>query len=260
VLYRMEKLIGLSIRGSDGELGKVRDVYFDDHRWTARYLVVDTGGWLEARRVLISPMSIETIDWDTRSVPVKLTRQQVKGSPAIDTDKAVSRQHELDLLGYYGYPRYWGGPLMWGTTSYPYPMSPTLLIPAATGSPAEHASAPDDPQLRSARAVRSYHLRTTNASIGHVEDFLIDDESWAMRYIVVDTREWWPENHVLISPQWITAIDQSDKLVTVDVTRDTLQRAPEYDPAIGHLGTHEASLYRQALRIADRPPHHTGYG
>src|ERR1700730_4195433 len=130
-LYRMEKLIGLSIHASDGELGKVQDVYFDDYRWTARYLVVDAGTWLEERRVLISPISVENIDWDRRSIPVRLTRQQVSASPHIDTDKPISRQHEMDLLDYYGYPNYWGGPFMWGTTSYPYPMSPTMAIPLA---------------------------------------------------------------------------------------------------------------------------------
>jgi uncharacterized protein YrrD len=248
VLYRMEKLIGLSIRASDGELGKVQDVYFDDHRWTARYLVVDAGGWLEERRVLISPISVANIDWDRRSVPVTLTRQQVKASPHIDTDKPISRQHEMDILGYYGYPNYWGGPFVWGTTSYPYPMSATMVIPPANRTPSEHTVARVDPYLRSAREVRSHHLQTTNASIGDVDDFLIDDESWAMRYIVVDTRDWCPGKHVVISPQWITGVDWAQRLMTVDVTRDTVQRAPEYDPAIDYSRAYEASLHRHYQR------------
>src|ERR1700730_15294466 len=139
----MEKLIGLSIRASDGELGKVTDVFFDDHRWTARYLLVDTGGWLEQRRVLISPICVENIDWDRNSIPVRLTQQQVKGSPHIDTDKPVSRQQEADLLGYYGYPSYWGGLFMWGTTSYPYPMSPKRVV-SASGIPVGHTGAPGE--------------------------------------------------------------------------------------------------------------------
>jgi len=245
----MEKLIGLSVRASDGELGKVTDVYFDDHRWTARYLLVDTGSWLEERRVLISPISVENIDWDNGSVPVRLTRQQVKACPHIDTDNPVSRQQELDFLSYYGYPSYWGGLLMWGTTSYPYPMSPTMVMPV-NGILGEHMGAPVDSHLRSAREVRSYHLQTTNASIGHVDDFLIDDESWAMRYIVVDTREWCPDKHVVISPQWITLVDWAERLVTVDVTRDTVQRAPEYDSAIDYSRLHEASLHRHYQRPA----------
>ena len=247
MLYRMEKLIGLSIRASDGELGTVRDVYFDHHRWTARYLVVDTGGWLEERRVLISPICVENIDWDKRSAPVRLTRQQVKGCPHIDTDKPVSRQQELDLLGYYGCPNYWDGPFMWGTTSYPYPIGLKMVV-QANGIPVEHAGASADSHLRGAREVRSYHLQTTNASIGHVDDFLVDYESWAVRYIVVDTRDWRNGKHVVISPQWITWTDWAQRLMTVDVTRDTVRRAPEYDPGIDYSRAYEASLHRHYQR------------
>jgi len=243
----MEKLIGLAIRGSDGELGTVQDVYFDHHRWAARYLVVDTGSWLEERRILISPICVENIEWDTKSVPVRLTRQQLEGGPHIDTDEPVSRQQELAYLGYYGYPSYWDGPFMWGATSYPYPTGPELII-AANGTPA-HTDDSLDSHLRSAREVRSYHLRTTRASMGYVDDFLIDDESWAIRYIVVDTREWCPDKHVVISPQWITRVDWAEKLVIVDVTRDTVQRSPEYDPAIDYSRLREASLYQHYQRL-----------
>jgi uncharacterized protein YrrD len=249
VLYRMERLIGLSIRASDGVLGKLRDVYFDQHRWTARYFVVDTGSWLEERRVLISPICVDNIDWDKRSVMVRLTRQQVKGSPPIDTDQPISRQQESDLLGYYGYPSYWGGPLMWGTTAYPYPLGMRMVVPAV-GIPVEPTDASIDSHLRSTREVRSYHLQTTNTSIGYVDDFLIDDESWAMRYIVVDTREWCPNKHVVISPQWIARVNWAERLITVDITRDTIQRAPEYDPAIDYSRLHEASLHLHYERPA----------
>ena len=126
MLSRMEKLIGMSIRASDGEIGKVRDVYFDDHRWGGRYLVVDTGGWLEGRKVLISAVSVMSVDWEKSVVQIGLTRQRVEASPQIDTDKPVSRQHEADFLGYYGYPSYWGGPFMWGTTSILIPLTRQL--------------------------------------------------------------------------------------------------------------------------------------
>ncbi|MGA7823334.1 MAG: PRC-barrel domain-containing protein [Steroidobacteraceae bacterium] len=164
----MEKLIGMSIRASDGEIGKVKDVYFDDHRWGARYLVVDTGGRLAGPKVLISAISVASIDWEKSVVQIGLTRQQVEASPPIDTDKPVSRQHEVDFLGYYGYPSYWGGPFMWGTTSYPYPMSPTAALPPVNEALGERARAPGDPHLRSAMEVIGYHLQTTNALMGHV--------------------------------------------------------------------------------------------
>ena len=248
MLNRMEKLIGMSIRASDGELGKVKDAYFDDHRWAARYLVVDTGGWLEGRKVLISPMSIESVDWDKRTVQVRLTRQQVRVSPPIDTDKPVSRQHETDFLSYYGYPSYWGGPFMWGTTSYPYPASPTATLAPVHEVLGEHARTPADPHLRSAQELSGYRLQPTNGLMGHLEDFLVDTESWAIRYIIVDTRNWWPGKHVLISPQWITRVDWAERLVTLDVARDAVQSAPEYDPGADYSRAHEAGLHRHYQR------------
>jgi hypothetical protein len=247
VLYRVEKkLIGASIRASDGELGAVQDVYLDDHRWAARYLLVKTGDSPEGRKVLVSPISVESIDWDKRRVQVRPTQQQVKASPHFDSDKPVSRQQEVDLLRYYGYPSYWGGPLMWGATSYPYSISRAMNI--VNRISAKQAGVPADAHLRSVQEMTGYHIRTTNASMGHVEGFVMDDESWAIRYIVVDTSTWCPGKHVVISPQWITLVDWAQKLVTVDVTHDTVQRAPEYDPAIEYSRAHEASLHRDSER------------
>ena len=247
MLNRMGKLIGMSSRASDGELGKVKDVYFDDHRWAVRYLIVDTGGWLVDRKVLISPIAIERVDWNKRSVQVRLTRQQVRVSPPIDTDKPVSRQHEVDFLAYYGYPSYWGGPFMWGTTSYPQPGPTATLTPIHYALDAQ-ARAVTDPHLRSVHELSGYRLKASNGLMGHLEDLLVDSESWAIRYIVVDTRNWWPGKHVLISPQWITRVDWAERLVTLDVARDTVQSAPEYDPGSEYSRAHEASLHRHYQR------------
>ncbi len=243
MLYRMEKLIGMTIGASDGEIGKVKDVYFDDHHWTARYLVVDTGGWLENKSVLISPFSVEKIDWDLDVVHLRLSRQQIKDSPPIDTNKPVSRQHEVDFLGYYGYPGYWGGPLVWGPMSYP------VMLPAATERPLNaplpgHIPAPIDSHLRSANEVAGYHLQATDVSIGHVEDFMVDSENWAIRYLVVDTRNWWPGKHVIIPPQWIKRLEWAERIIYVEVGSETIQHAPEFDPAMEFSRVHETSLYR----------------
>jgi sporulation protein YlmC with PRC-barrel domain len=243
MLYRMEKLIGMTIGASDGEIGKIKDVYFDDHRWAARYLVVDTGGWLEQRKVLISPFSVNRIDWDLRVVHVNLSRERVKRSPGIDTDKPVSRQHEIEFFGYYGYPGYWGGPLLWG--AMPYPVLPAAVadLPVNEALPG-HSEAPIDSHLHSAAEVTGYHIHATDVSIGHVEDFTIDSESWAIRYMVIDTRNWWPGKHVVIPPQWIKRLDWPERLVYVAVDGDTVQNAPEYDPSLEFSREHETKLYR----------------
>jgi len=242
MLYGFEKLNGLPVEATDGEVGKVKDIYFDDHRWTTRYLVVDTGRWLGGRRVLISPIAVKSIDWEKSVAQVELTQQQVRASPNIDTDKPVSRQHERDFFNYYGYPYYWSGPGLWGTASYP--VSPIGYLPPVTNSPDEHGEAPTDPHLRSAKEVKGYRLRTTDDSLGHVEDFLLDSVSWAIRYLVVDTRNWLPGKHVVIPPQWIKDVNWSERVVNVDVTRDTMQGAPEYHSSTEFSRAHETNLYR----------------
>jgi len=242
MLYRMEKLIGMSIATSDGEIGKVKDIYFDDHRWAARYLVVETGGWLDDRQVLISPFAVKSIDFAHRIVQVNLTRQQVKGSPSFDTNKPVSRQHEIEFHSSYGYPYYWSGPLLWGESLYP--VTPTGVVPHINDAPPGGTEAPADRHLRSAREVTGYHLQASGDAVGHLEDFLVEDESWAIRYLIVDTHNWWPGKHVVIPPQWIKGLDWDDKLVNVDVTPDAVQHAPEYDPSLEFSRAHELSLYQ----------------
>ena len=244
MLHRMEKLVGLTIGAYDGEIGKIKDVYFDDRRWAARYLVVDAGSWLEDRRVLISPIAVGNIDWDKGIVHVKLSRQQVKDSPPIDTDKPVSRQHELEFLGYYGYPDYWGGSMLWGATPFPVmPISPMPVDDVVTAD-----GGPGDPHLRSAAEVSGYRLQATDEAMGHLQDFLFDEESWAIRSIVVDTRNWWPGKQVVIPPQWVKRLDWPEKIVSVDVARDTVRAAPEYDPALEFSREQEQRLYQHYQR------------
>jgi hypothetical protein len=246
MLYRLGKFLGSPISAADGEIGKIKDVYFDDQRWAVRYLVVDTGGWLAGRKVLISAISVGNIDWATSVVQVGLTRPQVEASPPIDTDKPVSRQHEADFFDYYGYPYYWGGPDLWGAGSYP--VNPIGVVPSSTNAPGKYGKAPIDPHLRSAHEVTGYRLHTSNAPIGHIEDFLLDDVSWEIRYLVVNTRNWLPGKRVVIPPQWIKQVDWSERAVDVDVTRETIQAAPEYHAATDFSRTHEVKLYRHYHR------------
>ncbi|MGQ0622678.1 MAG: PRC-barrel domain-containing protein [Panacagrimonas sp.] len=242
MLYRMEKLIGLSISTSDGELGKIRDIYFDDRRWAVRYLVVETGSWLEERKVLISPLAVLRIDWKEGIVHVRLTQQQVKGSPPLDAHKSVSRQHELEYFNYYGYPDYLTGPLLWGLTPYP-------VIPSGESTPYNQGlvacanEKKDDPHLRSISEVKGYQLHATDASMGHLEDLMIDNGSWAVRYLVVDTANWWFGKHVVMPVQWIQKLDWDAKSVFVDVTRETVRHAPEYDATIQFSREYETLLF-----------------
>jgi hypothetical protein len=248
VLRSAYGLKGFTLGATDGDVGSVEEVYFDDARWGIRYLVVDTGGWLSGRTVLISPISIRGTDWGERTIKVDLTRKQVEESPDIDTDKPVSRQHEIAYFGYYGYPWYWGGPYLWGVGAHPLdaasPLIPVDPAAAEVQARIDEERAAADHHLRSSAEVIGYSIHATDDDIGHVDDFLFDDASWAIRYMVVDTRNWWPGKKVLVSPQWIERIDWPSLEVFVKLTRATVKDSPEYDPSNPPTREYEAALHR----------------
>jgi hypothetical protein len=251
VLQSVNELKGQAIQARDGELGVVDQFLFDDERWAIRYLVVETGKLL-GRKVLISPISIDRKQ-KSDGLTLALTKEQIRNSPDIDTDKPVSRQHETQYFDYYGYPYYWGGRSMWGGTAYPVgDPSPTgsLGFPdriqgqagtAATARP--QPAEKEDPHLRSTKEVIGYYIEATDGNIGHVEDFLIDDDVWAIRYIVVDTVNWWPGKKVLVAPQWIKDVSWTESRVYVNLTRERIKNAPEYDPTALLDRAYEDKLY-----------------
>ena len=223
MLTNTTHLKNFAIRALDGELGTVDEFYFDDETWGIRYLTVNnTGGWLTGKTVLISPISIIRTDWQARQLDVSLTKKQVENSPDIDTHKPVSRQHEAIYLGYYGYNSYWGGPYIWGPSLAPG----NLAVPYSTQATADrlHQQSADS-HLRSSNAVTGYHIDASDGEIGHVNGFVMDDEAWAIRYIEVATRNWWPGKKVLVSPTWIERVSWADSRVYVALS-GMLSRVP----------------------------------
>ena len=243
MLRSTKDLKGFSIGATDGDIGHVEAFYFDDVSFTIRHLVVDTGGWLGGRKVFISPRSLRDIDWDDRRIHAALTKAQVEKSPDIDTDQPVSRQKEIEYYRYYGYPSYWSGPYLWG--GYPFPVA--TPEPAASfeherrweWGPGENG----DAHLRSSAVVIGYHIAATDGDLGHVEDFLVDDERWSIRYMVVDTSNWWFGKKVLVSSDWITGVDWNTSLLHVDLTREKIKNSPEYDPSGPVHRDYEARLH-----------------
>jgi uncharacterized protein YrrD len=258
MLRNLKDLQGYALRATDGDVGTVKDFYFDDDRWVVRYLIVETGGWLASRKVLVSPMSLGTPNHDEQVLPVSITREQVRNSPDIDTDRPVSRQHEMDYLGYYGYPAYWDSVGIWGAGSMPGMLTPEAglaapIAPSRAGVlEAERAIAAeqaarhrdDDPHLRSCKAVTGYHIKAQDGEIGHVQDWIVDEQSWAIRYLVVDTSNWWIGHKVLVAPQWIREVGWSDKVVAVNMTREAIRSAPAWDSSLPPDRAQEADIYR----------------
>jgi hypothetical protein len=262
MLRRFTDLRTYTIGATDGDIGAVDDLYFDDLTWTVRYLVADTGTWLSGRKVLLSPIALRGFESASARVETALTRRQVEESPSIDTQKPVSRQHETELLSYYGHSPYWAGPYRWGLYGHPDPMSglPPFTAPPSEGRVAEELAAREretrDEHLHSARAVTGLGIRANDGELGHVEDFLMDEQDWAIRYLIVDPRSWWPGPHVLVGIDWVRSVSWNDAVVEVDVSRDAIRNAPRYEPTGAFGREEEARLYAHYGRTGywDRDP------
>ncbi|MGH9163459.1 MAG: PRC-barrel domain-containing protein [Vicinamibacteraceae bacterium] len=221
-LHRTRDLRKCTVRASDGDVGGVEDLYFDDQHWTIRYLVVNTGGWLAGRRVLVSPALFRRVDWADQRVHIDLTRERVEKSPPVESAPPISRRYELEYFRYYGLPFYGYGPGAWGTAVAPIDLP--RAQPEAPKSPAfEDVEAS---HVQSTADVTGYHIAATDGDIGHIDDFLFDDHTWTIRYLLVDTSDWWGGKRVLVAPAWTREVSWQQHIVTVELTRDQVKSSP----------------------------------
>ena len=229
--HNIKSLTGFTMGATDGEIGQVKEFYFDDHTWTIRYLIVETGGWLNHRKVLISPEALLTPDWEHEIFPVNLTKEQIKNSPDIDTEQPISRQHEIEMYEYYPWTSYWGGGY-WGGGMGTSGMMTQVHEPLKEAVHNENNMAAKDssgnPNLRSTHKVKGYTIHASDGEIGDVEDFIIDDSTWKLDFMVVDTGHWFPGKKVLISPKLIKEIDWDTFTVVVNATEEEVKSSPEY--------------------------------
>lgn len=241
MLNKAKTLKGYKLDSRDGELGKVKEFYFDDQHWTTRYLVADTGNWLTGRQVLISPYALVAVLREKQLITVDLTKKQIEDSPSLNSDKPVSRQFEEAYYGYYGWPMYWSGPYMWGSYQH-------LVRDRNQWKVTTQGEKAWDPHLRSTHDVTGHHIQAADGEIGHVDDFVIDDETWAIRYLIIDTRNWWPGKKVLVSPQWIERVSWSESKVFVNLSRETIKQSPEYMEQSLLTRDYESGLHRHYNR------------
>jgi uncharacterized protein YrrD len=228
---RLNRLVNLNIiktyalEAVDGEIGRFEDIYFEDSYFMIRYLVVNTGGWLSGRKVLLSPFTVGEFDEQNRILFIELTQEQIEHSPPMESNLPVSREYEINYFKYYGWPPYW--------ESAPWPTTPSIPAYPANDSSQDNKVRnfrPEENHLRSSNEIQGYGIITKNGDIGHVKSFIIDTQYWTVRYLEVDTRKWLRGGkYVLISPAWITQISWPDNRLTVDLSREALQNAPEYD-------------------------------
>jgi uncharacterized protein YrrD len=235
MLRNAKTLLGHELRARDGRIGHVGDFYFDDRRWVVRYFVVETGGWLDGRTVLISPVAVHAPEWEKRSLPVDLTKEQVRNSPGIETHM-VTPEDEVRLAGYYSWPPYWIAPGFleggFGLPFIPLPAAQPASRPVASDGPSETDGQRErnGHRLRSVHQVTGHAIEAVDGAIGHVEDVVLDDETWRIRFVLVDTRNWWAGKKVLVGPERIRGVNWDEARVLVDLTRAEIQLSPEFDP------------------------------
>lgn len=221
MLNQAKKLESFSLLSLDGEIGIIKYFYFDDKHWAIRYVVVDTGNWIISKNVLLSPYSLSSVDSENKIIFIDSTKHQIESSPSTNSEDPISEEFEVDYYGFYGFPMYWGGPYMWGPSPY-IVRDRNLWKKFSNGEKAWN------PNLRSTREVSGYEIHAADGEIGHVVDFIIDDETWAIRYLVIDTQNWWPGKKVLLSPLWIERVSWSESQVFVKMSRSTIKESPEF--------------------------------
>jgi len=227
MITSLKKMIDLKIKAKDGEIGKATDFYFDDVGWNIRYLVAETGGLLTGREVLISHFSMRRPSFKLKTLPVDLPVEKIKNSPAVESKLPVSRKKEQELAAYYAWPLYW-----MNMTAIP-PQESILLRNMWSEEMIEKKNKEQsmlEAHLRSFAEVKGYNIEAIDDNIGQVDDFLVDDITWKIRYMVIDTRKWFPGGkNVLISPAWIENVDWNMKTVKVDQKKKVIKNSPVYN-------------------------------
>lgn len=257
MLYGVKQLHGYKLRETNGDIGDVREVYFDDQAWCVRYFIVETGTWLFGRKVLISPVAVTGIDSANAVISVNLTREQVKNSPDISTDAPISRLIEARLSEHYGWPGYWGA--NYGLSNgMSYPFGVTYITRISDRAPTESKVEREvremedqhiqESHLRGSHEVTGYHAVAKDGDIGHVEDFVIDDVNWSIRYLVVDAGGWLSDRKVLLATEWIESISWGDSRVYVHLQKAIIANSPPYDPSQPITREYETRLFASYQR------------
>lgn len=238
MLRSLNELLGYVLVARDGEIGRCKDFLFDEEKWIARYMVADTGKWLPKRKVLLSPVSLGRADWVSKRFMVELKKEEIEKSPPLDADAPVSRLYEKKFFNHYRWPYYWAGDRLWGFGHYP-----TDLARVSDEIREEPDIHPEESHLRSLKEITGYVIRAKDGEIGHVDDFIADDELWILRYLVVDTGGWLSGRKVLVARQWIEDVEWKGRSIVVDLDRDTVEHSPEFDPSAPVNRDYEVKYY-----------------
>lgn len=236
MLMTMKELRGFGIEATDGEVGHIEELYFDQDTWDVRYIVVAVGNWFNRQHVLLVPSTFLSIDRESETAAASLTREQVKASPNIDLHKPISRAIEASLHDHYEWQPYWLANSLGTLSAEPHLSAATPPTPIITSENQEEVEKraglheESHSNLRSTKEVTGYAIAATDGNLGHVDTFYIDVENWKIRYVIVDTRDWLPGKKVIVSPMWVSAIDWNESTMSLSLAQEAIKESPEYEP------------------------------
>jgi hypothetical protein len=225
----IKSLIGCSTEAKDGDIGEVDEFYFEDNTWMIRYLVIKTGNWFLNRKVLISPYALLKKDKETCILPVNLTKEQIKTSPDIDTDKPVSKQQDLALYGHYAWQRYGGSGFYAGGSEAVMNDDPIIDERVLTEADANDKRSDDDLHLRSTKTITGYHIHTIDGDFGHVTDFIFDDINWKITFLVIDSHQWFGGEKYLVEVGKVKEIQWDNSKVILNLSKEEIKVSPLFD-------------------------------
>jgi hypothetical protein len=236
ILHRAKTLSDYKLRGIDGNIGTIKEFYFDDHNWTVRYIVANTGNWLTGRQVLISLYSLGAVNNEEQFIAVNLTQKQIEDIPTFEIGQTISPQFEDAHNTYYG-----NGPNI-SEADPNIARDPNMRLESV---PSERMG---ERRLHNTSNVNGYEIEASDGEIGDVKDFIIEDQTWAIRYLIVDTGSWLPGKKVLIAPQWIDRLSLEESKVFVNLSRDAIEQSPEFTEESLLSRDYEEGLYKHYNR------------
>jgi hypothetical protein len=242
MLLRVASLNAYKLRGLDGDIGAVQRFYFDDQCWTIRYLAAATGNWLGDKQLLISPHALAGVATDRREIAVALTKEQIEAGPLLPREKTLSQEFESSYFEFFRWPVYWSGPHQWG--AHPYIVRDQQRKRAA-GSRVKGWT----PRLHSIDEMTRHHIQAPDGDVGRIVDFLVDDDTWEIRYFIIARRDWWLQRHVLVAPEWIKQVSWETSKVYVDLSRGQVRRSPAFSANTPLTRADEIRLHRHYRRL-----------
>src|SRR5271170_2222937 len=81
--------------------------------------------------------------------------------------------------------------------------------------------------LWNASAINGYAITASDGGLGTVSDFLFDDSSWLIRWLVVDTGKWLSGRKVLLPPSVLGHLDAEGEKFPVRLTMQQVKDSPE---------------------------------